>query len=50
MERTHKILKVVMADKASNIKGLREQGFQSRDLISSAGRYDHFDTSPCMLT
>jgi hypothetical protein len=46
MERTHKILKVVIADKASCIKGLREYVFQSGGLISSQGRYDRFDTSP----
>ena len=50
MERTHEIVKVMIANKTSKSKGLWKQGFQSGDLISSQPRYDHFDTSPCQET
>ena len=50
MGRTSKNIKLKIPEKPRKIKGFRNGGYRIATTISSQPRYDHFDTSPCMLT
>ena len=50
MERTKEYSVVNDTLKALKNQGLSERYFQKGHSFSSQPRYDHFDTSPCMLT
>ena len=50
MGRTSKNIKFRIPEKPRKIKGFRNGGFPIATTISSQPRYDHFDTSPYMLT
>ena len=50
MGRTSKNIKLRIPEKPHKIKGFRSGSYRVATTISSQPRYDHFDTSPCMLT
>ena len=50
MGRTKKNIKFKIPEKPRKIKGFRSGGYRIATMISSQSRYDHFDTSPYMLT
>ena len=50
MRRTSKNIKLRIPEKPHKIKGFRSGGYRVATTISSQPRYDHFDSSPCMLT
>ena len=50
MGRTSKNIKLRIPEKPHKIKGFRSESYRVATTISSQPRYDHFDTSPCMLT
>ena len=45
MGRTRKNIKLRIPEKPRKIKGFRNGGYRIATTISSAPRYDHFDTS-----
>ena len=47
MGRTKKNIKFKIPEKPRKIKGFRSGGYRIATTISSAARYDHFDTLPC---
>ena len=48
MGRTSKNIKLRIPEKPRKIKGFRTGSYRVATTISSAPRYDHFDTSPGM--
>ena len=46
MGRTKKNIQLGVPENPSKIKGSRAGGYRIATVISSAGRYDHFDTLP----
>ena len=50
MGRTKKNIQLKIPEKPRKIKGFRSGSYRVATTISSHVRYDHFDTSPCMLT
>ena len=50
MGRTSKNIKLRIPEKPRKIKGFRSGNYRVATTISSQPRYDHFDTSPYMLT
>ena len=50
MGRTKKNIKFKIPEKPRKIKGFRSGGYRIATTISSQPRYDHFDTSPYILT
>ena len=49
MGRTTKIFNYIIPQKPATYKGFRGGGYRIATRISSAARYDHFDTLPCLL-
>ena len=47
MGRTSKNIKLRIPEKPRKIKGFRSRSYRVATTISSAARYDHFDTLPC---
>ena len=48
MGRTSKNIKFRIPEKPRKIKGFRLGGYRTATTISSAARYNHFDTLPCI--
>ena len=48
MGRTSKNIKLKIPEKPRKIKGFRNGGYRIATTISSAARYNHFDTLPCI--
>ena len=47
MGRTKKIIQLSVPENPSKIKGSRAGGYRIATVISSQGRYNHFDTAAC---
>lgn len=47
MGRTSKNIKLRIPEKLHKIKGFRSGSYRVATTISSQGRYNHFDTTPC---
>ena len=47
MGRTSKNIKLRIPEKPHKIKGFRLGSYRVATTISSQGRYNHFDTTPC---
>ena len=48
MGRTKKNIQLKIPEKPRKIKGFRSGSYRMATTISSAARYNHFDTLPCI--